>query len=484
MIRNIFLVARRDYLGYVTAWGFWLGLLATPFLLSIGLIAPSLAASTTPTRHYVVLEAPNGALARTIAGEFDRRAADIVEFQLDNLANVTGDPEASDRFRAMVDEGQSPEAALEALNLSVPLSIPQADFVEVPAPADTLEDLRPWLAGERMLNTPAGPAPLFAAIVAPDGDGAIEYWSENVTAGGLVSVTERAARKLAQNAVFDASGVSPTILTDIDAATRPVEERRIRAASEGGDGAVTTADRAPYIAAIAIAFMLWTLIFSVVNYLLMGTIEERSNKIFDTLLTSVKLVELLAGKLIAVLCVALTLMGFWTLFGTLATVGLAGSLPADASNVIGGFAAAALKPSLLVPALLSFVLGYLMYGAIFLALGSLCDTIQEAQTLMSPLLVLLMAPLVMIIVAIEDPSSPILQVMAWIPVFTPFLLILRMPTEPALWETLGQLGVMAVTTLIVLFLATRVYRAGAVHGAGVSDAARWFKGLFGRKADA
>ena len=75
----------------------------------------------------------------------------------------------------------------------------------------------------------------------------------------------------------------------------------------------------------------------------------------------------------------------------------------------------------------------------------------------------------MLAFAIQDAESALIEIMAWVPVFTPFLLILRMPTEPPLWEVFAQLGLMAFTTFLILYLATRVYRAGAVHGAGVND---------------
>ena len=232
------------------------------------------------------------------------------------------------------------------------------------------------------------------------------------------------------------------------------------------------------------AFSLWFLIFSVINYLLMGTIEERSNKIFDSLLTSVKLPQLLAGKLLAVLLLSLTLMAFWSFGSGRLTWFVRDSIPADVAQGIGSLLAAAAKPALFVPAIISFVLGYLMYGSLFLALGSLCDTIQEAQTLMTPLFVTLMAPLAMLAFAIQDAESALIEIMAWVPVFTPFLLILRMPTEPPLWEVLAQLGLMAATTLLILHLATRVYRAGAVHGAGVNDVWAFFGKLVPGKKSA
>jgi ABC-2 type transport system permease protein len=119
--------------------------------------------------------------------------------------------------------------------------------------------------------------------------------------------------------------------------------------------------------------------------------------------------------------------------------------------MITPFLAAAGSPQILIPALVSFVLGYIMYGMIFMALGSLCDTIQEAQTLLSPMMILLMLPMFAIFIAFQDPGSPVVDFATWIPVFTPFLLILRMPHDPPMWEVALQMGLMVVTTLAVLW---------------------------------
>ena len=67
------------------------------------------------------------------------------------------------------------------------------------------------------------------------------------------------------------------------------------------------------------------------------------------------------------------------------------------------------------------------------------------------------------------------------------MLILRMPTDPPLWEVLAQIGLMAITAFVILWLAAKVYRAGAVHGAGISDAMAWMKRIvpgMGKKEDA
>lgn len=484
-MRSIYLVARRDYLGYVQAWGFWLGLLLTPILMGVGMMAPTWAAASQPTRYYTVIESGTD-FTDALKAEIEEDRIDLARTALDPVGVLNGEPnEKVEAFDAAIDAGATVDEALaEAGGTSIEL--PQADFIYVDPPGRTEEAIQPYLLGERAVDSPNGPQTLFAAIFVPEGDGDIEYWSENITAQSLLAKVRAAERTLTERRVFAEAGVSPRILSEAESRRRGISEKRARPASAAATGSqVTLADRAPFFAAVMLAFLLWFLIFSVVNYLLMGTIEERSNKIFDSLLTSVKLPDMLAGKLLAVLAVALTLMGVWVVGALIVGNAFSGAMPPEAREMLFTVVSAIARPSLLVPAVLSFILGYLMYGAVFLALGSLCDTIQEAQTLMTPLIVMLMVPMFMIVVAISDAESPILSVMSWIPVFTPFLLILRVPAQPPLWEVVGLLVMMVAATLLVLWLASRVYRAGAVHGAGVGDVGKWFTKLIpGKKSKA
>ena len=294
----------------------------------------------------------------------------------------------------------------------------------------------------------------------------VGYWSNDVVESNLTSLAGDALRSLSRAWVLKSAGLDPLM---VDRAELDLPGVVARIVGKGGKAAeVSNAERAPYFAAAAISFLLWLLVFSIVNFLIMGTIEERSNKIFDSLLTSVRLSELLAGKLIGVFALSATLMGVWALFA-------AAMIARTGDPAVLTFAAAALRPELLLAGLAGFLAGYIMYAAMFLALGSLCDTIQEAQTLMSPLIIFLMVPLFVVTIAIRQPASPIIEMLSWFPPFTPFLMILRAPLHPPLWELLTQTVLMAGFAGLALFLSVRVYRAGAVNGAGVSQAFSWLK---------
>ena len=459
-MNTVYLIFRRDYLGYVKAWGFWLGLAAVPFFIVIGALFASFAAQSSPVRYYTVIE-PGAVYADAIEAEF-QRLDDFVLDQARDIADQMGQG-------AMVE--QMTEGALT-----------ERKFVFVPPPARDIDGLRPYLLGERAVSGPIGEKPLFAAFVLNPDQSDLEYWSDDVSVEGLRTTARSAMRTLARQEALTEAGLPDDFIRTIDQEAYDVTPKRIRSVEEqettGSD--VTLADRAPLYVSVGLAYFLWLMIFSVIQYLLMGTIEERSNKIFDTLLTSVRLPQMLAGKLLAVFAVTSTMMLVWGAFSLSGSVALSTMIP-GAGEIVSPFLSAILQPSILLPALISFVLGYLLYGVLFLALGSLCDTIQEAQTLLSPMMILLMLPMFAILIAFNDPGSPIVEAASWFPLFTPFLLILRVPHDPPLWEVIVQIALMAATTLAVLWGATKVYRAGAVHGAGVGDLWGMVKGAFGRR---
>lgn len=429
-MRSIYLVARRDYLGYVTSIGFWIGMLLTPLLMGLGAMAPGLIENASSAKYYAVIEDGD-----TFTQELEKQ----------------------------LNGGFFDTSNARTYRIELPISS-----------NDDISDF--MLSGERVDGN-EGPLEVASIIfVSPDGQ-TVEHWEKTAGAGISNGKIRDTIEILAQRQTFDAQGVDLDILKQAKSAEAKLQQKVPRAADEGVSTDRTMQDDIPRVVSIIIAFFLWIMIFSVVNYLLMGTIEERSNKIFDTLLTSVKLPQLLAGKLLAVLGVSVTLTSFWLVGGTLFTTYMSSSLSPE---LVGGILTAiseAVQPSIAIPALISFVLGYLMYGALFLAVGSLCDTVQEAQTLMTPLIILLMAPLAIGAISIENPDSSLVQMMTWVPFFTPFLLILRMPIDPPMWEVVAQLGLMVLSTIIILWIATRVYRAGAVNGAGMSDVGTWFTNL-------
>ena len=128
-MRNIFLIFRRDYLGYVKAWGFWLSLAAVPMFMGVGALFAAFAAQSSPVRYYAVIE-PGHVYADAINAQFRHDEA-----------------EEQDQAEALSDTMQLPAQAGAPGNIK---AIRERKFVEVPAPATDLDGLRPYLLGERL----------------------------------------------------------------------------------------------------------------------------------------------------------------------------------------------------------------------------------------------------------------------------------------------------------------------------------------------
>lgn len=473
---QILLVARRDYLAYVGAWGFWLSLITAPLIIAILMFAPIFLARAEPPRVLTIISerASDGA---AVASAFATMARDDARREIQAYVGATA-PHLSADALAAFDAAPNREASIQAARHTIAMAAPRAlaafpipspRYILTEAPAAGIQELRPYLDGQRTLDDGRK---LYGALNLRRADGvpSIEYWSVNLSHDEPSNIARRALRLEMQREALAARGVDPGEAESLQALDPSVTQLDPRPSA--GTGEVTLRQRAPSFAALALAFVLWSVVFSVANMLLTGVIEEKSNKILDTLLTSVTPLQMLIGKLLGVAGVSATLFLFWgALGGTL--LSMAASSMAD--SFVGQIAAAFLEPRLIAAFAIGFVAGYLMYGAIFLALGSLCESIQEAQTLLGPVALVLAMPMMLITPALDNPNAPIIEMASWVPIFTPFLLLIRAPAGLPWSEIAGMGALMFGAVIVILLLAAQIFRAGVVNQLSVTS-------LFGRKA--
>lgn len=467
----VLLVARRDYFAYVGAWGFWLSLFTAPLMIAILAFGPLLLARAEPPRVLSIMaERPADAEAVTAAfvNAARRAARREIEAYLDAAAPALK-VDAMSAFDAALDRRAAIAAARALVAARAPNALrafpqPSPRYQLVRPPAPSVEAMRPYLDGSRAL---ADGRTLFGLLhIRRDAAGvpSIDYWSVNLSHDEPTNMARRAMRLVMQREALAGHGVDPLEADRLNAFQPAIGQFDPRPSAAAAQ--VTVRERAPFYAALALSFILWSVVFSVANMLLSGVIEEKSNKILDTLLTSVSPLELLTGKLIGVAAVSATLFLFW---GALGGVLLSMAASTMSNSVLGQVAAAFLEPRLIVAFLVGFVAGYLMYGAIFLALGSLCDSVQEAQTLLGPVALVLAMPMMLIVPALDNPNAPIVEMASWVPLFTPFLLLIRAPTGLPWIEIAGQGALMFATVVILLALAARVFKAGVVDQVSMAN---------------
>lgn len=482
MFRSIFLIARREYLSYVATWGFWLSLASVPFFMVIGASIPALIQSSQPVRHYVVIDQTGTGLDNVVQAALERERREQTRAALEAASLMVADQTRRQQAMAAFDADPAgldglPEA-LEILGMeenATAFAAGNGRMIRVEAPARDIEGLRPYLLGEARVSTAEGPRSLFAALIisadAQSGVPEITYYSTNVTEQALSGAARRALREYLRDQALQERGLDPgeiRALSDIEPGYRNLNPAVVEEEAE-----VTAADWAPFILAVVLAFLLWTAIFSVANMLLTSLVEEKGGKILELLLATVRVRDLLIGKLLGVAAVSLTLFAIWGFIGSLASLVAVQFLSAMEPG-IAGFISEAFRPGLFLAALGYFMVGYLMYGALFLAMGSLCETIQDAQTLMGPVILVLMVPILILVFAMRSIDSVAVQIASWVPIWTPFIMIARLPTDPPLWEIAGTTGLMVLTMVLVIWGASSVFQQGALGHANADSVKRIF----------
>lgn len=463
-MRNIYLIARREFLSYVATWGFWLSLASVPLFMGLGFGLPMLIENSQPTRHYVIVDESGGQLEQALVDGFTRaQEQQIAEIQ-EAVTEMVGD---------------NPQVQ-QAMASGMMQQIGDGRYQRIDLGLTDLEALRPYLLEEQAIEIDGEEASLFAAVFlrgSVENGIEVDYWSKNRTDSGLRSSISRALEDYMQEAHLLSGGVSPGLLQAAEALEPEVRE--LNPERSGADATVTDAERIPFIMGVAVAFALWIIIFSVVNMLLTAMIEEKGNKVLEMMMSATRHYEILTGKLLGVACVSATLLVFWMGLA-LGGATLVQQAAASADIPVAEIFSALLDPGLLLPALGYFVIGYLMYGAVFLAVGSLCDTIQDAQTLMSPIMLIMMVPLFLVMISADSPDSPIVAIASWVPVWTPFIMLARLPHDPTTIELFGTTALMLVTAIGVIWGAGAVFRLGSLNQANQETIKGWFS--FGKKS--
>ena len=408
-MRRLLRIAQREYIAYVRTVGFWLSMLALP--LGMGLM--------TAVSGYMENSAPPPAIV----------LVDQTPGQL-YVADVT---------RALVAPGAKGRPGNQVV----------ASPVTLPTGATAIgARLKPWLIGEQKLAS--GDKLSAAYVIHGEGEAlSIDVWTENPLLTSTETVRAAIAGRM-QQARLQAAGVSPEVLTAAQALTPKVTDY-----SAKSNARASLRSRLPNVIGFAAAMMLWMVIFTGAGILLNGVIEEKSSKVLEVLLTSATVPEILFGKILGVFGVTFTVMGMW---GTVGVIALNIFAPEQASTV----AQVLLSGGLIFYFAFYLIFGYLMYACIFTAIGSFCETTREAQTLLGPIMILLVIPVIFLLQGLKRPDTPALEILSWIPPFTPFMMTARAASGPPIWQVIATGVLMLATVAVVVWIAGRAFRAGAL----------------------
>ena len=234
-----------------------------------------------------------------------------------------------------------------------------------------------------------------------------------------------------------------------------------------------------------------------------SVIEEKSSRVVEVLISSVKAVDLMFGKIIGVALVALTQFFLWIVLTVVLTSAASAFIGKDVlksfsgnpemmaqtvgmtpeqMEAIGGVAAAAdttavAEPQgemqtimatlsnipwtrLIVSFLIFFVLGYLLYASLYAAIGSAAESVEDTQQLQMPVTIPLMIAYMIILMAFQNPDSGVVVWGSMIPFTSPIVMLARIPYGVPMWQLVLSIVLLFLTFLGCAWLSAKIYKVG------------------------
>jgi len=258
------------------------------------------------------------------------------------------------------------------------------------------------------------------------------------------------------------------------------------------------------------SIMIYMFIFMFGSQLMRGVIEEKTNRIVEVIVSSVKPFQLMLGKIIGVALVGLTQFLLWVVFTTIlvgafqqtfpdkfkapaaqqqfvtgqqmqpqaiadeTTANLKVETGNETANQIFEAIASINFPVMIVSFIFFFIGGYLLYGALFAAIGSAVDNEADTQQFMLPVTVPLILAIVMMQYVINNPEGPLSWWLSMIPFTSPVIMMIRIPFGVPYWELALSAVLLIAGFLATTWLAAKIYRTGILmYGKKVNYAELW-----------
>jgi ABC-2 type transport system permease protein len=412
-MRKVLLILQREYLVRVRTKAFVIFTVLMPLLLGAMLIIPArLAMKGSGLKHVVIVSADSA------------------------LANAVKDELASSHVS---DEDDIPQHRTREQR-------PEFDVTVETAPSGDLRERLIARVREGRIDAFAWLEPDVAATRKGT------YYTRNAGDFMESSIFSRALRTVLSQRQLTAHGFSAP---DARALLGPVDVDTIRIDKEGtnksnGLGAVML----PFL----LLFAIYMTVFIYGINVMRSVLEEKSSRVIEVLLGSVTPMQLMAGKIIGVGAVGLTQIAIW--IATTAILGGGGF--ATASQVLGdAFKDAHVATAVLALFPVFFILGYATYACIYAAIGSMCNTDEEAQQMQFPVTLPLAGCVIFASTVMRDPNTPLAFWLSIFPLTSPIIMFVRVAVNmPPAWQIALAIALNLATLYFLVWLTSRIYRVG------------------------
>jgi len=426
-VSKVLQIATREFVATVFTKAFVIGLLVLPAMVGVfALIGPRLFG---PDRNFAIagelaVVDPTGKVVPELRAALTRGTPDAALFDVIRLA------------RGEAAGGQ----ILEALGLA-----PKLTLVERPAGADVEREMR-WLRVADKDSPHLALAVIHASAVEPSrGDTALGAYDLYVPPKQDARVeigVQQAVREAIIGARLKARGLDRAEVNDLTTLAR------VRSVTVSDNAEQGTVGGLEFVLPVAFMFLLFMGVMGSGQGLLTTTIEEKSSRVIEVLLSAVSPMQLMAGKLLGHMAISLLGMSLYVGMG----------LAVLTSFSLFGL----LSFSLVAYLLVFFVLAFFTIGSLMMAVGAAVNDLREAQSLMLPMTLILILPWILWMPISRNPDSTLAIVTSFLPPLNSFAMLLRLASShpPPFWQVLLSIACGVAGVVAAVWFASKVFRIG------------------------
>lgn len=440
-------IAAREFASTALTKGFIIGALVVPaVILAIIPLVGILAASAKPP-----------AVTGTIL-VIDRSGEVVVPL----TERLSEDSIRERRQEAVRRAGEFAAGALGGMGSQITGSTDKA-LEQIPVPKFTLEDLGAGADAEKAkerireqlkAETPPEPEQRVLAVVEIDADAVVKatdaeafgqwqpFFRPKLNSEAVEEIEAAVAWSIRERR-YATAGMDRAQIRTLDT----VDQRDAQEITEAGEQD-DTSGLTSLVVPVAAMLLILVATFTGGQYLLTTTIEEKSSRVVEVLLSAVSPMELMTGKILGQMGVGLSLLVIYNAIGIVALV---------AFSITG-----VVSWQLVLSFLVFFVLAYFMFASMMAAIGAAVNDLREAQSLMTPVMLFSMVPYFFFMPVIRAPNSVLSTTLSFIPPISPFIMIMRIATpEPVpAWQIAASILVNLLGVIFLLWFAAKVFRVG------------------------
>ena len=282
---------------------------------------------------------------------------------------------------------------------------------------------------------------------------------------------------------------------------------RLKTFTMGDDGKEKVSESGVYMmVSMLLGMIIYMFIAMFGGMVSSSVIEEKSSRVVEVLISSVKATELMFGKIIGIALVALTQFLLWIVLtfaivgvvGAIAGPGLAGADPSELMQMSGGAAGDMASQvsevgdlgvilsslanmhlgQILICFVVFFILGYMLYASLFAAIGSAVENEGDSNQLMLPVTIPLLLGFFIAIYAFKAPDSALVVWGSMIPFTSPIVMLARLPFGVPLWQIILSIALLIVTFAACAWVSSKIYKVGILmfgKKSGWKDLWRWLR---------